>query len=148
MKDEWVKDYQSGLSTHAVATKHGVSQRCVWGYLVAQGVTRPRGQIMARLRADADSIVKAYRKGETLKGLAYRYGCSACSIRRILVENDAAGRPDVTIKHRLRSEDVKIGELSPSLQQMPDEDLTALLDEARARRKTIAQILVEDWEPE
>jgi hypothetical protein len=148
MKDEWVKDYQSGLSTHAVAAKHGVSQRYVWDYLVARGVTRPRGQIMARLRANADSIVRVYRKGETLKGLAYRYGCSVGAIRKILVENDAAGRPSVTFRHRLRTEDVKIGTLSPSLQQMPDEDLTALFGEARARGKTIAQVLVEDWAPE
>ena len=148
MKDEWVKDYQSGMSTHAVADKHSADQGAVWRHLTQAGVIRTKGLHVELLRERKDEVIESYLQYRSMKAVAVQFDVSATSVRNMLIEWGIPRRQTRKGSERLKAIDVSVGYIGPALADLPDEILTALVSEARARGKSIAQVLEDDWEPE
>ena len=148
MKAEWVKDYQSGLSTHAVADKHSADQGAVWRYLTQAGVVRHKGRHVELLRERKDEVIESYFQHRSMKAVAVQFDVSATSVRNMLIEWGIPRRQTRKGSERLKAIDVSVGYIGPALADLPDDILNALVSEARARGKSIAQVLVDDWEPE
>jgi len=143
--EKWKADYAAGLSTHQIAVKYGVGQTTVWKNLQAAGVP------MARSRAedylDVPAVIAAYQELSSTPNVAAHFGTTFEIVRRILIEADVPRTKPPTFRTLLKTRyQVKIGSLMSLVEALPEEDRTALVLEAAARGKSVAEVLVEDWE--
>jgi len=145
--EKWKADYAAGLSTHKIAVKHGVGQTTVWNTLRAAGVSTARPQAEDYL--DVPAVIAAYRVSPSMRIVAEQFGTTIDIVRRILQVADVARTKPPAFPTMLKTlYGLEIGKLSVLVEALPDEDRTALVREAVARGKTIAEVLVEDWEAE
>lgn len=94
-EQEIVKLYESGLSTHKLAEKYGVSRIVIVNLLARNGVTlRPTGtnQYGTTPELPSDDIVKLYNSGLSTYKIAKKYGVSPTPIKRILKDENVEMR--------------------------------------------------------
>ena len=99
-RSQWEQDYASGLSTAAVASKHGVGTTTVWKHLSAKGLIRNNRKRNA-------AIVYRYRAfGTTARELAKAYNISHQAVDLILkragVPRDNRAKRTLELKSTIR----------------------------------------------
>ena len=143
--EKWKADHASGLSTYKIATKHGVGQTTVWRTLRSAGVSTARARAEDHL--DVPAVLAAYRERPAMRIVAEQFGTTINVVRRILMEADVPRTMPPSFRRILKTRyGVEIGKLSVLLEALPEEDRTSLVLEAAARGKSVAEVLVEDWE--
>ena len=81
MIKEWIKLYQSGLSTCRIAKQYGASQHAVWTNLEKRGVLK-------RERKDVKEWIRLYvEENETASSIGRKYGVSRDTVRYHLTQN-------------------------------------------------------------
>lgn len=145
MRDEWVKDYQSGMSSRAVAKKYGADQAVVWRHLSLAGVMRSRGPHVKKLRAAKEEVIAAYQEHNAMSAVARLFEVPEASVRKVLIEWGIPRCAARSGRARIRATEVKIGRLGAALDSLPEDVLDSLVEEARQRGKSISQVLVDDW---
>jgi len=146
--EKWIADHAAGLSTHQIAVKYGVGQTTVWSTLRDAGFQMAPVSARERAREFDESILEDYKEGHLVRDIAARYNTTLYAISQIRAEYGLPPRRDRPYEEPMRISGVSLGAIGPLLKALPKEDFDLLLAAAAARRKTVAQVLIEDWEAE
>jgi hypothetical protein len=143
--EKWKAEHAAGMSTHQIAEADGVHQSTVWTALRRAGFDMSRVSAREHARKFDKSILADYKKGLRLGAIAATYDTTRDVVYKILAEHDSPPRRRSNA-NKIRMAAVPIGSISALLRDLPEEDLDPLLAAAADRRKSVAEVLVEDWE--
>ena len=146
--EKWKAEHAAGWSTHNIAAAAGVHQSTVWTALQRAGFDMSRVSVRESVRQFDEKIIEDYVNEIPLCLIAQQYDITLRVIAHIVAEYDLPPRRVRTRDNHMRMAGVSLGSIGPLLKALPEEDFHLLLEAAAARGKTIAEVLIEDWEAE